>query len=309
MNAPDTTRFDELVSRYLDGQLEQGERDELLQWLAAPEWSERFLEITKLNAEISGLLSAPVPDAVMVQLVMGDLRKSTANVEEPLRLRLQPLEPSRSTTPMEFVPVAPSLKRRSRFRFGALKWAAVFLALIAVAAFFYSGFWRSSDSVKVTRTEGEVYFVGADSQKRIQANTTLEVGKVKTVGASSRVSLALADGTSIDVDGDSTLVTHQPKDRVRFFLENGSIKSQIFKRPGNHPLTFATPEAEAVVKGTALSLVAWPHHTRLVVTEGQVLLKRRADGAEIMVHAGFHVLVGPKTKLNADPNIPAPRHP
>lgn len=309
MNEHETNRFDELVSRYLDGQLEQAERDELLQWLAAPDWSERFLELTKVNAEIGGLLSAPVPDAVMVQLVMSDLRKSVTNVEEPLRLRLQPSEPGRSTAPIKFVSAAPSLKRRPEFQFSAMKWAAVFVALIAVAAIFFVSFWRSSDSVKVTRTEGEVYFVGADSQKRVQANTTLAVGKVKTVGASSRVTLALADGTTIDVSGDSTLATRSAKDRGRFFLENGSLKSQIVKQPGNHPLIFATPDAEAVVKGTALSLVVWPHYTRLVVTEGHVLLKRQTDGAEIIVHAGFHVLVGPRNKLNADPNDPALRHP
>jgi hypothetical protein len=302
-------RFDELISRYLDGEMAQEERDELLQLIAAREWSERFLELTKLNAEISGLLSAPVPDPVMVQLVMIDLPKSVTNVEEPLRLRLQSLESARSSAPIEFVPSAPSLKRRPRFQFGALKWAAVFVALIAVAAIFYSDFWRSSDSVKVTRIEGDVYFVSADGQKRLQPDTTLEVGKVKTVGALSRVTLALADGTSIEVGGETTLVTRSAKDRVRFLLENGSLKSQIAKQPKNRPLIFATPEAEALVKGTALSLTTWLHHTRLVVTEGQVLLKRRSDGAEIMVHAGFHVLVGPKTKLNADPNDPTPRHP
>jgi ferric-dicitrate binding protein FerR (iron transport regulator) len=309
MNAPATNRFDELVSRYLDGELNEGERVELLQLLTAPEMAERFLELTKLNAEISGLLSAPVPDNVMVQLVMGDLRKRATNVEEPLRLRLQPSEPARSTASIEFVPAAPSRERRPRFQFGALKWAAVLVALIAVAVIFYSDFWRSSDSVKVTRIEGEVYLVSDDGQKRLQPNAMLEVGKVKTVGAASRVTLALADGTTIDVSGDSTLATRSAKDRVRFFLENGSLKSRIIKPGRNHPLIFATPEAEAIVKGTAPSLTAWAHHTRLVVTEGQVLLKRQADGAEVMVNAGFHVLVGPKTKLNADPNDPAPRHP
>ena len=304
-----TDQFDELVSRYLDGELNEQERAVLLQSLNEPKCAARFLEITKVNAEVAGLLSAPVPDDVMVELVMSDLGASATNSEEPLRLRLKPTERGRSTAPIEFVPAAPSLTKRPRFQFGAMKWAAVFVALIAVAAIFYSGFWRSSDSVKVTRIEGVVYFVSDDGQKRVQANTTLEVGKVKTVGASSRVTLALADGTSIDVSGDSTLATRSATDRVRFFLESGSVKSQIAKQPGNHPLIFATPEAEAVVKGTALSLVTWLHQTRLVVTEGQVLLKRRADGAEIMVHAGFHVLVGPKNKLNADPNDPAPRHP
>ena len=301
-------KVDDLISRYLDGELSKAERAVLLQTLGTPQYAARFLDITKLNAEIAGLLSAPVPDNMMAELVMSDLRK-IANAEEPLRLRLQPSESNRSTTPIEFVPAAPSLKRQPPFQFSTMKWAAVLVAVVAVAAIFYFGFWHASDSVKVTRTEGEVYFIGDDGQKRLQANTILRVGKVKTVGASSRVTLALADGTSVDVGGDTTLATRPANARVRFLLENGSLKSQIAKQRGKHPLTFATPETEVVVKGTALSLVTWLHQTRLVVTEGQVLLKRRADGAEIMVHAGFHVLVGPKNKLNADPNDPTPRHP
>ena len=82
----------------------------------------------------------------------------------------------------------------------------------------------------------------------------------------------------------------------------------VTKQRQDQPLTFATPEAEAVVKGTALSLVTWPHHTRLVVTEGTVLLKRRGDGAEVLVNAGYHVLVAPRVKLVASPNDPALKH-
>lgn len=70
----------------------------------------------------------------------------------------------------------------------------------------------------------------------------------------------------------------------------------------------ATPDAEAVVKGTALSLTAWPHHTRLVVMEGVVLLKRRGDGAEVRVDAGYHMLVAPRVKLVARPNDSLPKH-
>jgi len=133
-------------------------------------------------------------------------------------------------------------------------------------------------------------------------------GKLKTVGKESRASIVLGDGTRVDVGGDSVLATDSAPDKPRFYLESGSLESQIAPQPPEKPLTFATPEAEAVVKGTALSLVTWPHHTRLVVKEGAVLLKRTEDGAEILVHAGYHVLVAPRVKLVASPNVPPPKH-
>ena len=128
------------------------------------------------------------------------------------------------------------------------------------------------------------------------------------MGAASSIVLVLKDGTRVDVGGNSVLATPSASGPPRLYLEDGSLTSQIVQQPRNHPLTFATPEADAIVKGTALSLETGQHHTRLVVSEGQVLLKRRADGAEILVAAGNHVLVAPNTKLVASPNDVAPQH-
>jgi len=308
MNAPETNRFDELVSRYLDDELSEDERAELLALLAASELAKRFLEITKLNAEMAGLLSAPVPDSVMVELVMSDLRKSGTADEEPLRLRLQPSEPARSITPVNFAADARPAGRQSHPQFGFLKWAAVLVALVAIGTVLFSSFWRSSDSMKVTRIEGEVYFIGDSGETRLQSNSTLGVGKVKTVGASSRAALLLTDGTRVDVGGNTLLAIHPAKDRTRFSLENGSLKSQIAKQPSNRPLVFATPEAEAIVKGTVITLMTGQHHTRLEVTEGTVLLKRQNDGAEIAVNAGYFAVVAPNAPLVAKPLHPDSHH-
>ena len=38
------------------------------------------------------------------------------------------------------------------------------------------------------------------------------------------------------------------------------------------------------------------------------LVKRREDGVEVLVRAGYHVLVTTHAKLTADPNDPAPKH-
>ena len=78
MSATELSRFDELVSRYLDDELAPAHAGELLALLSEPSMAARFLEMVRLNSEIGGLLAAPVPDAAMVELVRTDLNKSLA---------------------------------------------------------------------------------------------------------------------------------------------------------------------------------------------------------------------------------------
>lgn len=301
-----TDPFDELVSRYLDAELSEQERAVLLQALAEREYAERFWEITRLNAEVAGLLSAPVPDSVMVELVMSDLRKEAPHAEQPLRLQMKPSEPAQSIRPVDFS--AFTTPMRSRPRFGALKWAAVFVGLIAVASICYVSFWRSSDAVNVTRIEGEVRFIGASGETRLKSNGAIGTGTLKTIGASSSATIVLKDSTRIDVGGNTTLVARPPKEVARFLLENGSLKSQIAKQPKNHPLIFATPEAEAIVVGTTLRLAVSGHSTRLEVSEGEVRFRRLRDGAEVRVSTGQYAVVAPNVPFAATPHHPDPHH-
>ncbi len=303
MSASNLSHFDELVSRYLDDTLTDADTAELVALLVEPALAARFLHMTRLNSEFACLLAAPVPDAAMVELVRTDIQKhldSQPAVGEPL---LHLVERARHSEG-EPRPVLP----RRKPAFTALAWAAAFLVLAALAGvYFFEKRW-SAAKMDVATVEGEVYFTDSSGQSRLTGKGPLnKAGQLKTVGHDSRATLVLNDGTRIDVGGNTLLATHSGKDKSRFYLQDGSLDSRILKQPRNRPLIFATPEVEAVVKGTALTLTRWRHHTRLVVTEGQVLLKRRTDGAEIMVRAGFHVLVGPNTKLTVDPNDPAQR--
>ena len=145
-------------------------------------------------------------------------------------------------------------------------------------------------------------------ETRLQSNSAVGTGKVKTAGASSRVTIVLTDGTRVDIGGNTLLAIHPAKDRTRFSLENGSLKSQIARQPSNRPLVFATPEAEAIVKRTVLTLMTGQHHTRLEVTKGVVLFKRKADGAEVAVSAGNFAVVAPNVQLLAKPLHPEAHH-
>src|SRR5439155_3348794 len=92
MSTEEFSRFDELVSRYHDAELGEADARELLAFLAEPELATRFLEMTRLNSEIAGLLAAPVPDAAMVELVRADIEKNIATQRSAEAPQLETVE-------------------------------------------------------------------------------------------------------------------------------------------------------------------------------------------------------------------------
>ena len=311
MSAAELSRFDELVSCYLDATLADTDTAELLALLAEPPLAARFLEITRLNSEIAGLLAAPVPDAAMVELVQTDIARHLIDAEPVHGLRLKIVERTDTTysSPLTFRAPHPLPRRRAPVR-RALAWAAVFLVFASLAAVWFVNRGGTADAVSVASVQGEVRLVGKVGERQLKPGQSWPRGEtLKTVGAKSAVTLTFSDGTRLDLAGDSLAVNQSGANGQRVELEHGELQSAVKKQPPRQAFVFATPEAEAVVVGTALQISTDAHHTRLAVTEGQVLLKRRADGAEIMVRAGFHMLVGPINKLTANPNDTGAQHP
>jgi len=310
MSAADFSHFDKLVSGYLDNALAERDADELLAMLEEPLLAARFLEATRLNSEIAGLLAAPVPDAAMVELVRADIEKHV-NAARPAReLHLEVVErphavPSSPPAIRDACRV-PDRRRPSR---RALAWAAVFLVFVGLAAGWLAYRGRTADSPSVASLRGEVRFVSTAGERVLKADEAWARGeKLKTIGVGSAVTVNFPDGSQIDFGSDSVAVNQSGAEGPRVELERGVVRSNVRKQPAGRPFVFATPEAEAIVIGTALEVSTDGHHTKLFVTEGQVLLKRRSDRAEIMVSAGFHVFAGTMNKLKAEPNTPGMQH-
>ena len=106
MSAAELSRFDELVSRCLDDTLTETDATALVALVAEPSLAARFLEATRLNSEIAGLLAAPVPDATMVEFVRADIGKSLVDTQiaDGVRLRIaERAQPPAATQP-SFLP-------------------------------------------------------------------------------------------------------------------------------------------------------------------------------------------------------------
>ena len=304
MSAAELSRCDELVSCYLDAALTDSDAAELVTLLAEPPLAARFLEMTRLNSEIAGVLAAPVPDEAMVELVRTDIEKYLRDAQPLHGLRLKIVERTdmtRSSPPTVRTPRLLPRWRASVLR--GLAWAAVFLVFASLAAVWLVNRGPTADTVSVASVQGEVRLMGKAGERQLKPGQSWQRGEtLKTVGSKSAATVTFSDGTRLDFGGDSVAVNQSGANGQRVELEHGELQSVVKKQPPRQAFVFATPEAEAIVVGTALQISTDAHRTRLVVTEGQVLLKRQADGTEVMVHAGFHVLVGPINKLVASPN-------
>lgn len=304
MSATELPRFDELMSRYLDDALTDSDAAALVASLAEPPLAARFLEMTRLNSEIAGVLAAPVPDAAMVELVRTDIEKHLRDAQPVSGLRLKIVEQTHPITssPPTLNDSRPLARRRAPV-LRALAWAAVFLVFASLAAVWFVNRGPAAEAVSVASVQGEVRLVGNAGERPLKPGQSWSRGEtLKTVGAKSAVTVTFSDGTRLDLAGDGVAVNRSGQQGRRVELEHGEFQSVVKKQPPRQPFVVITPEAEAVVVGTTLHISTDAHRTRLIVTDGQVLLKSRADGAEIMVHAGFHALVAPRLKLVASPN-------
>lgn len=303
MSTTDLPRFDELVSRYLDAALTDTDATELLALLGESPLAARFLETTRLNSEIAGLLAAPVPDAAMVKLVRADIEKTLAATQPTGGGRLRIVErtqPLAATEPTILPQHSMTPRRKSAWR--ALAWAAVFLVFAGLAAVFLFNDTQRAEAPAIASVQGEVRLFGPKGERVLKPGQSWSRGEtLKTVGANSTATVTFRDGSRLDFGGNSVVVNQSTQAGCRVELEHGDVRGSLKKQPGGHPFVFATPEAEAIVVGTVLRLVTGAHHTRLEVTEGGVRFRRLHDGAQVTVKTGYCAVVAPNAPLVATP--------
>ena len=287
MSATDP-KFEDILSRYLDGNLGEREEQELARFLSDASCSERFLEMTRLNAEIAGLSSAPVPDDVMIQLVLRDLR------HEPDPTSPFTIPPDDGELPS--TSEQPRTSTRSRLGTYALRTLALAgcFCLLAVALSIFSNHANPAVGSSVAALSGKVLFTGSSGQVALTGDQALQGdGKIQTIGPDSHVTLQLADGTRFELEGDTTLEIQLSRAKPRIFLKEGCFHAQVAKQGEGRALLFDTLNAEATVHGTEFTLLWHQSSTYLMVTEGAVGIRRLTDGPELVVNAGNYCHIEP----------------
>ena len=169
------SRFDELVSRYLDAELTQGEAAELVSLLGDPTLAKRFLQTTRLNSEIAGLLAAPVPDAAMADLVRSDIEETVARERVGGGAHLNIVEPAQPSRPQP---------PRRKLTWQRLAWAAVFILFAGFAVVLLIGRERLGGAPRIVSVQGEVRLIGSAGEHALTLSDRWRSDEhLKTVGS------------------------------------------------------------------------------------------------------------------------------
>jgi hypothetical protein len=137
---------------------------------------------------------------------------------------------------------------------------------------------------------------------------------LETVGPLSWAALRFADGTRLELWADtrvSRLV--EPAESTdgsgkRGFVTEGTLLGAVARQPKGRPFVLTTPQGEASVLGTVLSISVEPDGigaTRLEVGEGKVQFKESANGTAIDVTTGLFTVAsaGAEMKLKSIPPV------
>ncbi|MBN1673370.1 MAG: FecR domain-containing protein [Kiritimatiellae bacterium] len=169
-------------------------------------------------------------------------------------------------------------------------------------------------ALRLARVEGRVRVAtGAGSVLRAAvAGQALAAGsRVVTEGASARARLAYADGTTLQLLGDSDLrelAADGPGGRGKsVVLAAGELTADVAAQGRAQPMVLHTPHASLTVLGTRLKLVVAPEPngpfggTCVVVTRGSVRVRGKWSAEPVLVGERQYAVVAEHVALEAHP--------
>jgi FecR-like protein len=161
---------------------------------------------------------------------------------------------------------------------------------------------------RLERLKGQVQVLAGQEPTAAKDGSMLPAGQgVQTVGAESAATVRFADAV-MEIGGETRVSQITNESGKKIVLDLGSVTAQVSRQPAGQALIFLTPQAEARVLGTKLTLVVSAAETRLEVREGRVKLTRRSDGVSVEVPAGQFAVCSDAVKPVAR-KIPPPSKP
>ncbi|MCI0584116.1 MAG: FecR family protein, partial [Chloroflexi bacterium] len=128
---------------------------------------------------------------------------------------------------------------------------------------------------------------------------------IETVGPLSWAALRFTDGTRLELWADTRVARlTEPADASQgkqAIVTEGTLLGAVAKQPAGRPLVVTTPQGEARVLGTVLSITVEPDGagtTRLEVGQGKVQFTESVKGASIDVTSGLFTVATAGSEMN-----------
>ena len=180
-------------------------------------------------------------------------------------------------------------------------------ALIAVAVLLLM--WMNHESmttlIQVTDVSGSVLLQTDQGEVRVEKGSPVRVGDLlRAEGLESYVQFAFADGTQMVLTDRAVAQVLHANGQKKVFLHQGLLSADVSTQSAHAPLIISTPQADAKVLGTRLSLRADTNSTELGVFTGHVQMTRHFDGEVVDVKAGQQTVATAQGKLVVVPISP-----
>ena len=101
---------------------------------------------------------------------------------------------------------------------------------------------------------------------------SLRAGDSLSVADNANLTLTWSDGTRAQLTGGTVVTLPASVLGKRIYVDRGNVAAIVARQPAGKPMVFATPHADAIVRGTELYLHVRANDTRLDVAEGKVEL-------------------------------------
>jgi hypothetical protein len=271
-----------LIQKYLSGQL-------------TPEGAPRLLQGLKAEPSLGAALLSQMEIDILLRELHGAVGRNShlAPYEDSL------LDPARLATRLPLSTATTAYRRQSWST--VLPWVAGLAAALALVFGYW--FWpdkdnlprlrRSSAGVEVQR--GEERFP-ATRKLHLQAGDIIETGP----GQSAVVEFA-REGTRLEWNEETQLGLLDWEKGKHFVLHRGKLDVAVARQPVGEPMTLATPQAEASIRGTKFSLSSQWEATWLKVMKGAVVLRSKSSGLSQPVMAGQFSVAAQDVELKARP--------
>ncbi|MBC8217164.1 MAG: FecR domain-containing protein [Planctomycetes bacterium] len=262
----DAETYQELILRYLDGNL-------------LPEDEDRVTELLRSNPDARTFLREVAEHAVTV-----------ADVERVERRRQGELGARRDWAGNRREVLGKSGIPRSRST--RWPWAVAAAASVAlIAGLFFLGSDGEPEIARLTESSGPLRWTGNGGRVThgIEAGSWLGGGTIESLSTDSWGTLEFRDGSRVTVSGQSML-TISEHDQKELFLREGIMSASVSAQPHGRPMLVHTPTARLEVLGTQLDVDAGQTSTVLRVNDGIVRATQLSDGSVTEVPAGHQVV-------------------
>ncbi|HCO93844.1 MAG TPA: hypothetical protein DIU00_07835 [Phycisphaerales bacterium] len=266
----------ELILRYLDGNL-------------SPEEQARVIELLGSNSEARAFLREVAEQAFTV-----------ADVERVKQRRRAELEARQNWAGNRRGTL--SRMRRPRIRLAGWPWAVAAAVIALIASVYLLRPNAEPKIAKITGLSGSLQWTGNGGQvfHDLSVGTELSGGTIEGMVPGSWFELEFNDGSTVTISGNSTL-TFSDLGQKKLHLKEGNVSGNVKHQPAGKPMLIYTRSAMLEVLGTQFEVEAGLVATMLNVSEGKVRVKRLSDGNTVEVEARHRVVVAADHKMLPEP--------